>query len=334
MNNNQIKFFEFVRMYLTQYLPTLRKLSPHTIRSYRNALMLLINFFETDKGINIKEMSLELITTDSMNEFIIWLTDKGVLASTINQRMAAIKAFLSFVALKDPIYCGLNEKVKKINKLKAEDKVIRYLSSEQIAELLSLQFEGTKGERDRILLLLLYETACRESEIAAIKYNDFVLRDNSVALSVIGKGKKQRYIPVTDEIYEQVMTYRRLQNNINSDYVFASPAKATNTHISASSVYKIVASYGRSLKTPIELHPHTLRHTRAMHWYQEGVSLEIISLLLGHSHLETTRIYARADIEMKRKALEKVKATPCSSNNHELFDWEDRNLLLRLSGLT
>ena len=70
-----------------------------------------------------------------------------------------------------------------------------------------------------------------------------------------------------------------------------------------------------------------------MHWYQGGVSLEIISLLLGHSQLETTRIYARADIEMKRKALEKIEPLQQSGSNHELFDWEDKSLIMRLAGL-
>lgn len=159
------------------------------------------------------------------------------------------------------------------------------------------------------------------------------IRDNKIALLVNGKGGKQRFIPVPDNVYEKVMKFRARQQR-TTRYVFSSPSRVHEAHITTSSVYKIVAKYGQKINLPYDLHPHTLRHTRAMHWYQGGVSLEIISLLLGHSQLETTRIYARADIEMKRKALEKIEPLQQSGNNHELFDWEDKSLIMRLAGLT
>ena len=307
MNDKQIEFFELVRDYLTRYLPRVRKLSPHTVRSYKTAIKLLINFFEKKKAVSLKEMSVGLINPDSLNEFIIWLREMDIKASTINLRIAAVRAFFNFVCMKEPLYVGLSERIKTIKKLKVGEKPITYLSTG--------------------------ETACREAEIAAIKYEDFFIRDNKIALLVNGKGGKQRFIPVPDNVYEKVMKFRARQQR-TTRYVFSSPSRVHEAHITTSSVYKIVAKYGQKINLPYDLHPHTLRHTRAMHWYQGGVSLEIISLLLGHSQLETTRIYARADIEMKRKALEKIEPLQQSGNNHELFDWEDKSLIMRLAGLT
>lgn len=333
MNDKQIEFFELVRDYLTRYLPRVRKLSPHTVRSYKTAIKLLINFFEKKKAVSLKEMSVGLINPDSLNEFIIWLREMDIKASTINLRIAAVRAFFNFVCMKEPLYVGLSERIKTIKKLKVGEKPITYLSTGETAALLNAPGTENKGERDRLLLLLLYETACREAEIAAIKYEDFFIRDNKIALLVNGKGGKQRFIPVPDNVYEKVMKFRARQQR-TTRYVFSSPSRAHEAHITTSSVYKIVAKYGQKINLPYDLHPHTLRHTRAMHWYQGGVSLEIISLLLGHSQLETTRIYARADIEMKRKALEKIEPLQQSGNNHELFDWEDKSLIMRLAGLT
>lgn len=307
MNNKQIEFFELVRDYLTRYLPKVRKLSPHTVRSYKTAIKLLIEFFEKKKAVQLKAMTVGLINPDSLNEFIIWLREMNIKASTINLRIAAVRAFFNFVCMKEPLYVGLSEKIKTITKLKVEEKPITYLSTG--------------------------ETACREAEVAAIKYEDFFIRDNKIALLVTGKGGKQRFIPVPDNVYEKVMKFRARQQR-TTRYVFSSPSRVHEAHITTSSIYKIVAKYGQKINLPYDLHPHTLRHTRAMHWYQGGVSLEIISLLLGHSQLETTRIYARADIEMKRKALEKIEPLQQSGSNHELFDWEDKSLIMRLAGLT
>ena len=100
-------------------------------------------------------------------------------------------------------------------------------------------------------------------------------------------------------------------------------------------MYKIVRHYGERIGLRLSLHPHMLRHTRAMHWYQSGMALEIISQLLGHAQTSTTRIYAWADVERKRRAIEKAdgltKTVP--ESNHESFDWTNENLLNRLCGL-
>ena len=159
MNDKQIEFFELVRDYLTRYLPRVRKLSPHTVRSYKTAIKLLINFFEKKKAVSLKEMSVGLINPDSLNEFIIWLREMDIKASTINLRIAAVRAFFNFVCMKEPLYVGLSERIKTIKKLKVGEKPITYLSTGETAALLNAPGTENKGERDRLLLLLLYETA-------------------------------------------------------------------------------------------------------------------------------------------------------------------------------
>ena len=168
-----------------------------------------------------------------------------------------------------------------------------------------------------------------QAEVARLRLSDFTASESGYAVTLTGKGNKTRVVPVSRKVFGHVQQHRILAEE--EDFVFVSPTG----HITTSSVYKIVRHYGERIGLRLSLHPHMLRHTRAMHWYQSGMALEIISQLLGHAQTSTTRIYAWADVEMKRQAIEKAdgltKTVP--ESNHESFDWTNENLLNRLCGL-
>ena len=250
--------------------------------------------------------------------------------STCNRRLAALKIFVRYVGMMDQSFVGLAQTIQAVKALNQPEELVAFLSKDEVAKLLRAPDSTTvKGRRDQLLLVLLYETACRVAEAVNLRYTDFVATETGCAVSLTGKGKKTRIVPLSRKVFGYVQQFKALARG--EDFVFDS-AKG---HLTTSSVYKIVRSYGKAIGLSLSLHPHTLRHSRAMHWYQSGMALELVSQLLGHAQMSTTRIYAWADVEMKRKAIAKADegAQVVPESNREIFDWTNENLLNRLCGL-
>ena len=332
MKTGYIEFYDYIRSYCREFLPEQRKLSIHTIRYYRDTLNRFIEFLKIKNNIDFKGLSIDMITPLSVSDFLAWLSNRGNSISTCNRRLAAIKIFMSYITMIDESFYSQYARIKAIKFLREPNNLVEFLTKEEIATLLRRPDTTTKkGLRDSLLLILMYETAGRVSEVSQMCFSDFVESDTGCAVIIKGKGNKTRIVPISRKVFNNVQLYRITSKG--SQYIFSS----NKNHITASNIYKIVSNYGKLIGLKQKLHPHLIRHTRAMHWYQGGMALEMVAQLLGHAHLTTTRIYARADIEMKRSAIEQVDEVHFNAvdeSNHELFDWEDENLINRLCGLT
>ncbi|WRK53383.1 tyrosine-type recombinase/integrase [Coprobacillaceae bacterium CR2/5/TPMF4] len=192
------------------------------------------------------------------------------------------------------------------NQLKEE------LSIKQVHAILSQpNINKRKGRRDCCLMTILYDTGCRCDELLSLKLKDLRFNKDVCDIKILGKGRKYRATPLSKQATKILKTYLQEEKIIdNEQYLFSTNYNGFKHKMSADNVDRILSKYENELRTlgfeiP-HLHPHLFRHTRAMHLYKNGVSLSLISQWLGHSNLETTLIYAYADTEMKRKAIDKA----------------------------
>jgi site-specific recombinase XerD len=210
---------------------------------------------------------------------------------------------------------------------------VGYLSKEELTEILAQPDLRTReGRRDAVLLSVLYDTGARVQELIDLSVGDVRL-DPPPQLRLLGKGRKMRVVPVMDNTV-QLLRDHLLENNLSRPEQVDKPLfqNARNQRLSRSGIRYILQKYlvrARSTLPTLNrtVSPHTLRHAKGMHLLQSGVSLDMIRDFLGHVDVKTTQIYARANLEMKRQALEKitdpspVRTIPSWQQNKDLLDW-------------
>jgi site-specific recombinase XerD len=232
--------------------------------------------------------------------------------------LAAIHAFFRYVQVQEPANLLLCQKILQIPFKKHQSSIVQHLTPEQTRILLAAPNAGTKvGRRDMTLLSVLYDTGARVQELCDLRVRDVRL-EHPAMITLTGKGCKSRHVPLLDNTVGLLRSYmkeNRLAQNDNPDTpMFCNQRRFKLTrggvnHILQKYFQIVVGQYPDMPKT---LTPHVLRHSKAMHLYQSGVNLVYIRDILGHVDIATTDIYARADMESKRKALETAyqKITP------------------------
>lgn len=290
-------------------------------------------------NVKVTELSLDSLNVRNVEEFIKWLVDKQHNSySSANLRLRLIQGFCSYVITQEPEVTDRMLEIKRIKPFREPVEPVGFLSEHQLQQLLDLpDTSSTKGLRDRLLMIVMYETGARLSEVTSIRYSDFIKNDAGYVCELLGKGKKKRIVPVSDKVMAHVEHFRERDCAENDSYVFHAPCSMAKP-LSQSAIYKIITTYGDRLSEATGgavrlLHPHMLRHTMAMHLYQKGVSLEFIAQILGHNSIETTSIYAFADTEMKRKAIEGALGKTIPDKDASTSIWDDEERLLRLASL-
>lgn len=296
--------------FFANYLPGVKNLSGNTILSYRDAFKLLLVFCRDVRQIHPEKLDLKLIDDQLIVSFLDWLQkERSSSIATRNQRLAAIHAFFRYVMFQEPGYLHLCQKILQVPFKKSQKAIINHLTPEQTRELL-LAPDSTKlrGRRDMVLLSVLYDTGARVQELCDLRIRDIRL-DAPAVVSLTGKGSKTRHVPILGNTVELLNSYLT-ENNLLQNGKQVSPLFYNQhfTKLTRGGVSHILQKYAEvlSLKYPelMKITPHVLRHSKAMHLYQAGVNLVYIRDILGHVDISTTDIYARSDIESKRKALE------------------------------
>ena len=300
--------------YLPKFLDfELRKnmnVSENTILSYKYAFISLFEFIKENYNKNIKTITLEMINKDIIEEYLRYLevVKKNSIA-TRNQRLAAIKSFYNYLALEDIEYLPLCNEILSLKMKKNQQETVKYLSKEGIKEILSLPNTSTKkGIRDLAILTLLYDSGARVQELITLKVCDINFKNKT--LELYGKGRKNRMVPLIGQTIKILEKYIKVYNiNFNSDdLLFFNSKKEPLTRMGITYIINKYVKIARK-KNPIEFQinvtPHVFRHSKAMHLLESGVNLIYIRDFLGHESVTTTEIYARANPENKRKAIEK-----------------------------
>lgn len=312
--------------FLTSYCCKKRNLSSNTIHSYAITFKIFIHYCMEIESIKIEKINFDIIDDELVKRYLDYVENKNSI-STRNQRLAAFKSFYQYVMTELPSQLFNGFKILKIPKKKTNKNIIEYISQ----EALSLVFKQPdittkKGRRDLVIMTTLYDSACRISEFLNIKLKDLHL-DSVPYIEIYGKGRKRRIVTIRNEIKENLEKYI-CENNIteSNQYLFSHNNKVyTRQGITA-----IIAKYVNTAKQhkdifPKTYTPHIFRHSKAMHLLQNGASLEEIQDYLGHESLDTTKIYAKYNIEQQSKALEKATTNLTDS---KLNKWQNDTTIL------
>ena len=337
-------FFKTVRSYLLEFLPRQKCLSENTIKAHKNALNLFVTFLRTEKRTKVDLISFETMDKQIVIDFLYWLVEvRGCSLASRNQRLSILRTFFEYAGQLDCTQVALEISVKKIPAAKCPQNIVEFLSEPALKALLEQpDISKMNGIRDRCFMTLMYDTGARCSEMLDMKICDLKIDASHPIAYLRGKGGKVRSVPIMPKTVEHCKYYIKAFNDntepSSDDYLFHTKSHGERHRMSSAAVRKFVRKYGEMARkvcsdVPERVRPHQLRHTRAIHIYRDGMPLVLVGEYLGHVNPATTKIYAYADTEMKRKALAKSEAL------RAVFDdvapvWKDNeDMILRLSGL-
>jgi site-specific recombinase XerD len=292
-----------------EYVIGERNYSPNTQQSYRDTFRLLLPFAAKQCRCTVERLKLGGIKPKLLREFTRHLEQvRHCGPATINQRLAALRAWSRFVAAQSPEHLEWSSQLQTIHLKKYAPAPVSYLEKEEMKALLSQPDRQTaQGIRDHALLLFLYNTGARASEVSRLTVEDL---DLAIPMATLhGKGRKIRQCPLWKVTAEALRAVVR--NRSASQGVFLNRDGESLTRYG---VHILVKRYARraALKAPTLRNkcvgPHCIRHSTAMALLRSGVDINTIRIWLGHVSLQTTHIYAESDLKMKAKALARCEA--------------------------
>ena len=304
-----------VRRFFEEYLPGLRGLSAHTIHSYRDTLVLFLRFAATDARCKIERLDLVHIAADRVLAFLTHLEQvrhNGI--ATRNARLAAIHTFARFLCSERPDHIAQLQAVLAIPfKRGAREQPVEYFEGEEMATFLaSIDRRTSRGTRDYALFALLFNTGARVQEVLNLQLADVRL-ERPYQVRLVGKGNRVRVCPIwpgTAQLLRAHIERRRVDDGSPSaTRLFSNQRGGPLTRFGVRYLLRRYLAAGAAITPTLSakrLHPHSLRHTTAIHLLKAGVDFATISQWLGHSSLTTTMRYARADLDLKRAALAQV----------------------------
>lgn len=330
-------FARYLSIFLTDYLPKQRGISQNTIRSYRDCFKLLLKYFQCEKGINIDRITLRDIDRALVLDFLSWLEkERNCSIATRNQRLAAIESYFKYISADNPELLYHSQQIGSIRLKKSPRPVIFYLTVDSMKKLLGVIDTSTqKGRRDLAMLSLLYDSGARVQELIDLKAEDVHL-GNFPSVDVVGKGNKHRTIPLTEAtgniLAKYINEFRLDLPQTQCKPLFLNKFGNRFTREGITYTLQKYAALANALDPgiPQNITPHILRHTKSMHLIEAGVDLVSIRDFLGHVDISTTDIYAKTNVEEKRKALAKAE----NIITVEMKSWsEDKNLMEFLNSI-
>jgi site-specific recombinase XerD len=299
----------WIRRFLVEFVIGERNYSPNTQHSYRDTFRLFLPFVARRCRCRIDRLALLAVTPKVIRAFLVQLEQiRHCSPATLNQRLAALRAWSGFVGLNSPEHLEWSHGIRAIQFKKHAPTPLPYLEKDEIQALLAAPDRRMAcGFRDYALLLFLYNTGARVSEAAQLKVGDLDFVRPMATLH--GKGRKVRCCPlwkVAARALEELVAGRTAEQA-----VFISQRGGSLTRYGIHTLVERYASQAAvdvpSLRTK-RVSPHTIRHATAMDLLRSGVDINTIRVWLGHASLSTTNIYAESDLDMKAKALARCEA--------------------------
>lgn len=344
MNGNLL--YTLIHDFLTDYLPQKRNCSRHTVKAYRTALNQLLDFAKDQKQIRLIDITFDTLDGEMIAEYLDFLENTQKCSiKTRNHKLNCLRSFYSYAVMRDTSLVVYQADLFSIHfKKGVKVETVDYLSENAVKVLLEQpDVKRRKGVRDQFLMLLMYDTAARIQEVIDLRICDIRL-GNAPQAKLHGKGDKYRSLPL---MKKTVLHYHNYMQAFHPGEAERSPKalfytirKSIYSPISDDTIRAFMNGYAKKAhmicpEVPEKIHPHIWRHSRAMHLYQHGMDLTTLSQWLGHVNLSTTLIYAHADTEMKRKAMEEATGDyfPRVSAEKSPYDVNDDAVLKRLYGL-
>lgn len=304
-------FAALVQAFFVEHLTQQRALSAQTIAAYRDAFMLFLGFAETRLSRPSATITLADITPELFLAFLDHLErERHNSVRSRNARLAALRSFLKFAAHRDVSSLQAIERALGVPTKRFERPMLGYLTREQMLAVIGTPDETRISQRDHVLLLLLYNTGARVSEIIDVKVGDVVLDDGCACVHLHGKGRKQRSVPLWRSTIRAIRAWLRRNPQLDSDSPLlpnreGQPMSRWNVMQRLDRAVQVAAESCPDLATR-QITPHVIRHTTAMHLLQAGVDISVIALWLGHESPATTHQYVEADLAMKERALARL----------------------------
>lgn len=306
-------FWVLARTYLHDYMPAVRNLSDKSVDAYKQSLKTYLSFLEDVKSLSEEKVSLDAFSRDNIKEYITWLKEKESSPKTINLRLTAIRSFLKYCSEEDFELRGIYTDVCSVKKVKEEKKVIQYLKPKATSAILSAyDVDTSKHRRNRMMLILLYDSGARVQELADLNVSSLHICENSPYITLVGKGRKSRNVPLMSKTVMHLNVYMKEFHSSNEEApLFYSILGGRLNRLSTDSISLVLKNAANMAKEnceeiPEKVHCHLIRKTRAMDLYRNGVPLPFIMQLLGHESMSTTSgFYAFATLEMMSEAINK-----------------------------
>ena len=321
-----------LKSFFGNHLFTLRGMSPNTIQSYRDSLVLLLRFVAFHKNRPVSSLDLEDLGPREVQAFLVHLeVERKNSATTRNIRLSALHSFFRFVAAQHPDRLDQAQRILGIPFKRTGSRVIDYLEYDEIQKIISVIDQTTpKGRRDYTLLATMFNTGARVQEILDLRACDLQL-SKPFQVQLTGKGRKQRCCPIWPQTAQLL---RRLCTELHIDLryevrVFQNCRAAPLSRFGVRYILRECLKHAQASIPSLcskRIHPHSMRHSTAVALLKSGVDLTTISQWLGHADLNTTNRYAVIDLEMKRKAIESIH--PMESQGTCIQPWRHDDTIL------
>lgn len=282
-----------------KYLRYERRMSPHTLTSYRNDL----SQFEQFLAEHYAGASLLTVEFDMVRAWILELLESGLTVRTVVRRLSALRAFYRYLV---KVQLLSHSPMELVHAPKMPKRLPQFVNENEMAHLFNdaLFADNYEGWRDRLILELFYATGMRLSELQQLTFAHVDL--NEFQIKVTGKRNKQRIIPFSARLRMVIENYceffEKKFGNINKKYcIFVGSKQDPMEPLSAKSIYRIVRKYLDMVTTIEQRSPHVIRHTFATHLLNHGADLNAIKEVLGHASLAATQVYTHNSIEKLKK---------------------------------
>jgi integrase/recombinase XerD len=299
-----------IQAFFCERLQAQRQMSPCTVAGYRDTFRLLLKFVQRETHRSPDKQRLQDLDAPLILRFLDHLEKERQNAPrTRNTRLAAIRSFMHYVAYQEPAAVAMTARVLAIPTKRYDRPLLDHLSRQEMCAILEAPSSSTwSGQRDRVLLRLLYNTGARVSEIVALSRADIRLGPPCL-VQLHGKGRKQRAVPVWKSTAKELKLWLRSVRDEPDAPLFSN---RFGDRLSRSGIEKrlrltVQAAIPKchSLRSRA-ISPHTFRHTTAMHLLENGVDITVIALWLGHESSATTHHYIELDLTMKQRALQNL----------------------------
>ncbi len=306
-------FWILARIYLHDYMPVVKNLSDKSVETYKQSLKTYLRFLEELKSLSNEAVTFDAFSRDNVKDYVSWLKEQGYSSKSINLKLTAIRSFLKYCSEEDFELRGIYTEVCSVKNLKEEKKPIQYLQATATSAILSAYDTKTgKHRRNRMLLILLYDTGARVQELSDLSFSSLHLDAKNPYITLVGKGRKSRNVPLMTKTVKHLEVYlKEFHSTGNEAPLFYSLLDGKPHRLSTDSislVLKTAADIARQNcnDVPDNVHCHLVRKTKAMDLYKNGVPLPFIMQLLGHESMSTTSgFYAFATLEMMSEAMNK-----------------------------
>lgn len=332
-------FWNTAQVFIHHHLPDIRKVSRHTVSSYRDGLNSYIAYLENEKGIRRKDICFNLLSEGDIKTYQDWLLNAQKKApKTSNLRLTSLRSFLEYAAGEYHDLTVLYIAACDIRDTEISIRPIEFLEKKQMKAILAANDVRTRtGRRNQMMMILLYDSGARVSELLELTLGSLHLKAGTPYVTRHGKGDKYRNVPLMQK------TCRHLERYLSEFHehadvnipLFYAVTHGRIHHLSSDTMEKLIKSCAEKARDagtemPDFCHCHMVRKTRAMDLYQSGVPLAHIQQLLGHEDISTTSgFYAFATLDTLAKSMEKTSASDKAVEK----TWKDPKVIEKLYSL-